>query len=234
MVNRLFSRLAAALIAVAGCLMVSAPANAGLMTLTIEETGFAPMTITSSSLNALTIAGLSYGHFTFSSVISATSNSPNGGTLGFLNLIASLVRDTTSGVKTLTITAIDDRFAMPSNPGLELHSFESTSGPQGTENFQSWMLAPAVYTTGLQPTIGPSASSNTAVPVTIPGGIVVPYTLKNVTVISLGASESIVVSNSTTVVAPQTSVPEPGSMAVWGLGAVCVGVVAAARRRQAC
>lgn len=227
---RLFSRVAAALVTLAGCLSASSPAQAGLMSLTIQEVGFAPLTVSSSTLNGLAIAATVYGDFTISSVTSGSSNAPNGGTLGFLNIISSLVRNSVVGSKTLTITAIDDRFTSPINPGLELHSFESTSGPKGTENFQSYLLGPAVYTTGLQPTIGPAAASNSATPVAI-GVVSLPYTLKNVTVITLGANDSIVVSNSTTVVGTQ-AVPEPGSLAVWGLGTLCFGLVAAARRRR--
>lgn len=222
--------LRAIALAVALSSVIGSAAQAGLV-ITLHETGFTDKVITDNSAGDGSAAlgsifyGGPFGDFSLTLNIAA-SNALTLATPATLNVVDMVSSGVFSGSKTLVVTVSDDSFITPASfagGSLGLVSVGSNSGSFGTMSFQSYLNS---YTTGLQ---GPLAvgQSDTATITHIPGTVTAPYTVTSVTAITLASGQSISTSGSTSVV-----VPEPASLAVWGLGVSCVGLVSLVRRRR--
>jgi hypothetical protein len=169
------------------------------------------------------------------------SNEP-GDTFGGLLQISSLnAHNGSGGQATLTATLEDTSFTQPATTSLALGSslgltvLRSTAGD--SLSFQSYAdpsntQGGTAVTTGVQsftfPTVSTSTSfSDTATSVQFTGSG--PYSMKNVTSLTLSALGQLNVSGTTTVSAT-SGVPEPASL---GMLLVGTGVLALRRRRRA-
>ncbi len=169
------------------------------------------------------------------------SNSPGDSGGGVLQISSLDARNTSAGQATLTATLQDTGFTQPSSPSLQLASsiavtdLLSTAGDGFT--FQSYAdpsnaQGGTAVTTGLQsfslPTTStPISDNNTATPANFPAGG--PYSMMNVSTITLSASGELNESGTTTV-KTSPGVPEPTSLALASAAGLMLFL---ARRRHA-
>lgn len=218
-------------VALAAALFVSinSASHAGLV-VTLHEDG-APGPVADQvftdvgSVGAISVIG-SIGDFRFT-LDTAISNALLLETPATLDVSNSIRTGSFSGTRTLVVT-VSDSFTSPadfagSTLGLVSIGGNTSSAGSSLVSFQSFLNS---YTTGLQ---GPliHGTSDTATIVHIPGTVTAPYTITNVTTIVMQGNTAASTSGSTSVV-----VPEPASLAVWGLGMSCIGLVSVARRRR--
>lgn len=241
----------AALAAAAVTTSVARTARATLeMTLSTSD-GATPVTVvdngagdTNPAVGQISFAG-SIGNF--ATVITAgTSNAPGANGVAILQTHDISVRDTTASKDTLTVTMGDTGFTNPEGSSLQLGSsfagtfLSTTSGENVT--FQSYAdsgnnlfgktgttagLHSATLTNGSPAPVGFSTADRTA-----NFSSTGPYSLTDVTTISLSANGQANVSGTTDVIqGAGAPTPEPASLGLLSLGAMAL--LARRRRRTA-
>lgn len=237
--------------------LAAGEARAASLTLTVSESaGGASIAIAdNSALDTNPAVGVidvnvallnpSLNNYTFTS-LSANSNAPGTATVGALSQNGTAVLNTGSGTGSLTITASDVDYNLPTGPAGRLASSASntyTHANNGnTTTFTSWynpsntlnatdVASGTVNLIAASPPDPNSHSGNGTPTITTP--LTTPYGLTNTTVITLtggspGAAAQDQFTGSTTLAA----VPEPASLALM-LTAVPVTLFGALRRRKA-
>jgi MYXO-CTERM domain-containing protein len=230
--SKLITRAAALVVAVAGCLVLPSSSDAALM-MTLHQPGGPPdVSIIDNVLNdtngALGQLGYSTAFGAFGINIDAsTSNALTGGDPALLT-ITLIVTNTSGAAATLeaTVTDLFAYFVPATGPDLSLTSAASNgiALPGSSMTFESFLDG---VSAGLQgPFVGGTGGTLAK---NYAGPILTPFSLSNITKVTVAAGSSVVISNSTSVT---SAVPEPGSMITWGLGMACFGLVAAVRRRR--
>ena len=189
------------------------------VSLTLHEAGFTDVTVNNGT-NFVVFAG-TFGNFTLSLDTGISAVSANDARL---STTTNSTRDTVGGAKTLTIT-VSDNFAQPNAPSTLTSNLSSTLISGGSVSFQSFLNATS--TTKVTLTTAPGTASSPPVSVL---GTSAPFTLSNVTTITLGALGS---ANSTGTTDALAAVPEPASIVALLSAVPIIGIGAMMRRRKA-
>ena len=188
------------------------------VSLTLQEAGFASVTVTGAGIAAFTGA---YGDF----LISSDSGSSLGSSPTDAQLMATTldVRNASAGSKTLTVT-VTDTFTSPTTPTLILKSGITGNPGGGSLTFVSSLNGISSNAV----TISGTGFFAAPAPNVIVTGAGTPFTLRNVTTVVLGANGS---SNSTGTT-DAVATPEPATLVSAIVGLPLFGLMVL-RRRQA-
>ena len=226
----------------AACAMVLAgfgagPAEASLMVkvgaTTISDNGGGDLDLTPDQITAVTtVAGFGVA------ITIATSNSPGSGPGGVVQITSLDIRNLSPATSTLTILAGDTDFAIPGSAGSTIKldssvggtftlgqigdsaSFQSFADPLnvGLPTLGSVSTALLSFTRTTNPILQPLESFNGSNFTTFVRGAG-DYSLSNRIITTLSAGGQLNISGTT---ATTSLVPEPASLALLGLGGLCL------------
>ena len=205
-----------------------APAD---FTLTLHEQGYSDLVIHDngagdlSTANGVIIFGGTFGTFSITAEI-GSSNSATATAPAVLTINQLAIQSNDAGTGKLTITLTDTGFSAP-NPGPALMQSQlSTTAMTGTGSvsFQSFLDG----TGGTKLTLNTAPGGKNATDAVTIGGS--PYTLSNVTTVTLSAGGTMQSTGITTVATPA---PTGVELAVTGLPLLGVGLWLHRRRRRA-
>lgn len=197
------------------------------ITLTLHETGFADATVTGTSF--ATFSG-TFGDFlvTLDTGSSVGSTPTDAKILTTTNSVTNVSTLNTPAVLEITVT---QTFSAPATPVLKLTSSLSTTEIDAGDSiaFQSFLTSGGGGGNSTKVTLtGPTAFASTASPSTAITTFTTPYTLKNVTTITMAAGNSSNSTGRTDVLAT----PEPATMASAVIGLGLFGGLGYLRRRS--
>jgi hypothetical protein len=229
---------ALALALAAAGLLVAAPAKAALLLNVggnvVTDNGAGDLDPSVGTINnTSTVGGFGVA------ITIAESTSPGNSTAGLLQISNLSIQNQSSGTGSLTITVSDNNYTAPGAGGVPMTlesdiggTFSKGAAIGNTVTFQSFADPANGQPTALNPT--PLLSFSKATSSTTEsfsgsnqGGFTRaagPYSLTNVTTITLAAGGQVNISGTTTA----SAVPEPASLGVLALG----GLLAARRRRR--